>query len=71
MQTNGRLSWWKCFWRLDIINFYSNRIDIIEGIDFAKCNNRKECMFCHYWFFSHGLEFQDSVWFSQFDNANS
>ena len=21
----------------------------------------KECMICHYWFFNHGLKFQDSV----------
>ena len=36
-------------------------IDIREGIDPAKSNDSKECMVCHYWFFSHGFNFQDSV----------
>ena len=40
---------------------YYNRIDISEGIDLAKSNNSKECMICHYWFFNHGFNFQDSV----------
>ena len=40
---------------------YYERIDIGEGTDLAKRNNSKECMICHYWFFNHGFEFQDSV----------
>ena len=36
-------------------------IDISKGIDFAKSNNSKEFMICHYSFFNHGFEFQDSV----------
>ena len=40
---------------------YYGRIDISKGIDLVKSNNRKECMICHYWFFNHGFEFQDSV----------
>ena len=37
---------------------YYDRIDISEGIDPAKNNNSKECLVCHYWFFSHEFEFQ-------------
>ena len=40
---------------------YYDRIDISEGIDFAKSNNSKECMICHYWFLNHRFKFQDSV----------
>ena len=40
---------------------YHDRIDTSEGIDLAKSNNIKECMICHYWFFNHAFEFQDSV----------
>ena len=40
---------------------YYDRIDISEGIDLAKSNNSKECMICHYFFFNHRFEFQDSV----------
>ena len=40
---------------------YYDRIDISEEIDLAKSNNSKECIICHYWFFIHGFEFQDSV----------
>ena len=29
---------------------YYDRIDISEGIDIAKSNNRKEFMICLYWF---------------------
>ena len=32
---------------------YYYRIDIIEGIYFAKSNSCKESMICHYWFFNH------------------
>ena len=38
-----------------------DRTDISEGIDLAKSNNSKEFMICHYWFFNHGFEFQNSV----------
>ena len=34
---------------------------ISEGIDPAKSNSSKECVICHYWFFSHGFKFHDSV----------
>ena len=40
---------------------YYDRINISEGIDLAKSNNSKEWTLCHYWFFNHGFEFQDSV----------
>ena len=40
---------------------YYDRIDISEGTDLAKSNNIKECMICHYCFFNHVFEFQDSV----------
>ena len=40
---------------------YYKRIDISEGIDPAKSNNRKECIICHYWFFNHGFQFQHSI----------
>ena len=40
---------------------YYDRIDISEGIDIAKSNNRKEFMICLYWFFNHGFKFQDYV----------
>ena len=41
---------------------YYDRIDISKGID-KKCTakNSKKCMTCHYWFFNHGLEFQDCI----------
>ena len=41
---------------------YYDRIDIREGIDLDKSNNSKEFMICHYFFFNHGFDFQDSVW---------
>ena len=40
---------------------YYNRIDIQEGINIVKSSNSKECVICHYWFFNHGFEFQDTV----------
>ena len=40
---------------------YYDRIDISERIDLAKSSNSKECMICHYFFFNHRFEFQDSV----------
>ena len=30
-----------------------DRIDISEGIDLNKTNKSKECMLCHYWYFSN------------------
>ena len=44
---------------LFILSYY--RIDIREGISLPKNNNRKECVICRYWFFNHGLSFQDYV----------
>ena len=41
-QTNDRLYLMKML--------YYDRIDISEGIDIAKSNNRKEFMICLYWF---------------------
>ena len=41
--------------------YYDNRIDLSEEIDIAKSNNNKECIVCHYWFFNHGLKFQDYI----------
>ena len=38
---------------------YNNIIDLSEVIDPTKSNKSKECMICHYWFFNHGLKFQD------------
>ena len=38
-----------------------DRIDINKGIDPTKSCKSKECMICHYWFFNHGLKFQDHV----------
>ena len=40
---------------------YYERIDISKGMDPVKNNSSKECMICRYWFFNHGLKFQDSV----------
>ena len=40
---------------------YYDRIDLSEGIDVAKSNNRKECIISHYWFFNHGFKLQESV----------
>ena len=40
---------------------YYDRIDISEGIDPTKSSDSKDFMFCHYWFFNHGLKFQDSI----------
>ena len=40
---------------------YYNKINISKELDLAKNNNSKECMIFHYWFFYHGLRFQDSV----------
>ena len=41
---------------------YCDRIDLNKGIDPAKSNNSKECIVCHYWFYKHEFEFQDSVY---------
>ena len=40
---------------------YYDRIDLSEGIDIAKSNINKECIVCHYWYFDHGLKFQNCV----------
>ena len=48
-ETSDRLSWWKSFWRLDImnaVNVYYDRIDISEEIDPTKSNKSRECMLC-------------------------
>ena len=39
-----------------------DRINISQGIDIAKSNSSKKCKICHYWFFNHGFEFQNSVY---------
>ena len=39
---------------------YYDRINKSKGIELAKSSN-KECMVCHYRFFNHGFEFQDSA----------
>ena len=39
---------------------YHDRIDLSAGIDPVKSSNSKECIVCHYWFFNHGFEFQNS-----------
>ena len=39
---------------------YYDRVDISKGTDPAKNSNNK-CMVCHYWFFNHKFEFQNSV----------
>ena len=41
---------------------HHDRINISKGVDLTKSNNSNECMICHYRFFNHGFEFQDSVW---------
>ena len=40
---------------------YYHKVDMSEGIDFAKSNNSKQCIFCEYCFFNHGFKYQDSV----------
>lgn len=40
---------------------YHDIIDSSEGIDIAKNNNSKECLVCHYLYFSHEIKFQKSV----------
>ena len=52
-QTNDRLSWWKSFWRFDII-------DLSEGIDLAQ-SMLKNVWFAIIGFLNHEFEFQDSV----------
>ena len=39
---------------------YYSRIDKSKGTDPANSNSSKECIICHYWFFNHGFNFQDS-----------
>ena len=40
---------------------YYDRVDISEGGDLAKSDNRKECLICNYSVFSHRFKFQDYV----------
>ena len=40
---------------------YYNKIKLSERTDVGKSNNSKECMICHYWYFNHWLNFQNSV----------
>ena len=40
---------------------YYKRIDISKGVYPAESNNSNKCMICHYWFFSHGFQFQYSI----------
>ena len=40
---------------------YYDRINISQGIDLAKAKVSKEWMICQFWFFNHGLKFQDYV----------
>ena len=42
-----------------MLYYYS--IDIREEIDPTKSNKSKERLICHYCFFNHALEFQDSI----------
>ena len=37
------------------------RIDISEEIDFGKTDSSKECLICHYWYFSEGFKYQAYV----------
>ena len=41
--------------------FYYDRVDLSEGIDLTKIDNGKECMVCHYSYFSRGFKFQNSA----------
>ena len=36
-------------------------IDLSEGIYLPKRNSSKECIDCNYWFFNHGLKYQNSI----------
>ena len=40
---------------------YYDIIYVNERTDPTKSNRSKEYMICHYWFFNHGFEFQNSV----------
>ena len=40
---------------------YYDIIDISKGNDPAKSNKSKGSVICHYWFFNHGVKFQDYV----------
>ena len=40
---------------------YYDWIDTSKEIDFAKSNNSKKCVICHYWIFNHGFKFQSYV----------
>ena len=53
-QANDRLSCWKTFWRLDLINalFWKSK-----EIGLTKSNKSKDCRICHNWFFNHGFKY--------------
>ena len=40
---------------------YYDWIDISEEINLAKSSCNEECMIFHYWFFNHGLKYQDFI----------
>ena len=40
-----------------IKNVAVGKIDVSEGIDINRANASKECMLCHYWYFSN-VEFK-------------
>ena len=40
---------------------YCDGFDIRKGIDPTKSIKNTKWMICHYWFFNHGFNFQDSV----------
>ena len=40
---------------------YHDKIDLGEGIGPAKSSGSKECIVCHYHFFSHEFKFQDYI----------
>ena len=46
-------------------NDYHDKIDVSEGININKTSASKECVICHYWYFSNfnrkGFEFQLTV----------
>ena len=46
---------------MGFINFDYDRVDLDKEKDFAKSNNSKECIVCHYWYSNHGLQYQNSI----------
>ena len=41
--------------------FFYDKNDIIKGIDPAESNDNEQCIVCHYRFFNHSFELQDSL----------